>query len=77
VEFKPLATERSRLGVNFIELNSGDPRRKSWLAEDFRGFPQFLQDKYRDNISIRSHNNLHSNPLRFSVHLSSYDSAML
>jgi hypothetical protein len=77
VGFEPLATERGRLAVNFVELCSGDGRRKSRLAEDFRGFPQFLQDKGRDNISVRSHNHFHSNPFRFIVHLWSYDFAIL
>jgi hypothetical protein len=77
VGYEPLAIERGRLAVNSVELYSGVARRKSWLAEEFRGFPQFLQDKCRDNISVRLHNNFHSNPFLFTVHLWSYDFGML
>jgi hypothetical protein len=80
VGYEPLATKRGHLEVNSVELYSGDAGRKSWLAEEFRGFRQFLQDESRDNISVkivRSHNNFHSISLRFTVHLWSYDFVML
>jgi hypothetical protein len=55
------------LAVNFVEFYSGHVRRKSRLVEDFRGFPQFLQARRQDNISIKSQ------PLPFKsfpIHLS-------
>jgi hypothetical protein len=54
VGFEPLATERGRLAVHFVEFYSGYARRKSRLTEDFSGFPQFLQARRQDNISIKS-----------------------